>query len=401
LGYKIRALDFSELKDAANAFKKIGATSAGARIMAPKAMPVALKIKDLSPVAVNILKQEALARGGEVAASRDSLIRKEGTLDAILMGTKPVLKSLIGKIRMQPFGLKKLADELSRYIGVLGSKHRILTLGGRQYDVYKGFLVMGILNVTPDSFYDGGRYFRHQAAKERIDAMIEEGADIIDVGGMSTRPGSSPVSLEEEIKRAVPIIEHIKKSYDVLVSIDTYRSQVARQALEAGADIVNDISALTFDRSMAEVVAGSGAGVVLMHIKGTPKDMQKNPAYDDVVDEVYDFLYSAAQMAVSSGIEPSSIVIDPGIGFGKTAQHNLQLIKKLKEFTFMGFPLLLGASRKSFIEKTLGLAAQDRLEPSIAVALYGYLKGASILRVHDVGQTKKALDMVRAIQEAD
>ncbi|MGM0365574.1 MAG: dihydropteroate synthase [Actinomycetota bacterium] len=399
--YKIRALDFSELGDADIAFKKIKVTPAGARIMAPKARPLALKIRNLSPVAVNILKQEALARGGDVATSRDSLIQKEGSLDAILVGTRPVIKSLIKKIRMQPFGLRKLAQELSDYIGSLEDRQAFLNLRGKRYDIGSGFWVMGILNVTPDSFYDGGMYFRKEAAEKRVEEMIEQGADIIDVGGMSTRPGSEPVSLEEEIKRTVPVVEHIKKSYGLLVSIDTYRSQVAEMALEAGADMVNDISALTFDRGMAEVVAASGAGVVLMHIKGTPKDMQANPSYGDVVEEVYDFLYSAAGNAVSAGIGASSIVVDPGIGFGKTARHNLKLIRKLKEFSLMGFPLLLGASRKSFIEKTLGLAAGQRLEPSIAVAVYGYLKGANMLRVHDVGQTKKALDMVKAIQDVE
>ena len=400
MGYTIRKLDFSESGYANEAFKKIGVTCAGAKIMSFKAEPLALKIKGLSPIAINILKQEALARGGEVATSRDSLIQREGSMDAVLMGTGPVIKSLIRKIRTQPFGLKKLADELDNYVGSLQRK-KILTLKGKHYDIGKNYWIMGILNLTPDSFYDGGKYLENKAAMERAEEMIRQGADIIDVGGMSTRPGSEPVNPEEEIARAIPVIEHIKSSYDVLVSIDTYRSQVASRALQAGADIVNDISALTLDKEMAQVVAGSGAAAVLMHMRGTPRDMQKNPTYADVVEDVYDFLYLSAENAVSSGIEPSSIIIDPGIGFGKTAGHNLKLIKKMKEFSFMGFPLLLGASRKSFIEKTLGLAAAQRLEPSIAVAVFGYIEGVSIFRVHDVQQTKKALDMVKAIKDVE
>ncbi len=401
MGYKIRALDLSGFNDACQAFKQIGVTAAGSKIMSPKTKPLALKIKDMSPVAVNILKQEALARGAEVATSRNALIQKEGTIDAILLATEPVLKSLVSKIKMQPFGLKKLSAQLSDFIKNLESDKKILQARDARIDLGGRFLIMGILNVTPDSFFDGGKHFSREAAQRRAEEMIAQGADMIDVGGMSTRPGSDPVSLQEEISRTVPVIENIKRCCDVLVSVDTYRTQVASLALEAGADIINDISALTFDRQMAELVAQSGAGVVLMHIKGTPKDMQKNPVYGNVVEEAYDWLYAAVENAVNSGIHPSSVVIDPGIGFGKTVQHNLQLIKKLREFSTMGHPLLLGASRKSFIEKTLGLAAQERLEPSIAAALYGYLKGADIFRVHDVGPTRKALDMVKAIEEAD
>jgi len=397
LSYKVRALDLNDSGDSKEAFKKTGVTPEGLRIMSPKTELFSFKIRQLSPVAVNILKQEALARGAEVAASRESLIKKEGTVEAILFGSKPAIASIIKKIRIQPFGLKKLADELSQYIKTL-ERRKVLSIKGVEYEM-GGFWIMGILNATPDSFYDGGRYFGLDAALARSEEMIAQGADIIDVGGMSTRPGSKPPRTSEEIKRAVPVIEHIKNNHDVLVSIDTYRSEVAGRALEAGADIVNDISGLAFDAKMPSVVAESGAAAVIMHIKGTPEDMQKNPTYEDVVEEVYDRLYLSTERAVGCGIDPLSIIIDPGIGFGKTAGHNLKLIRKLKELSFMGFPLLLGASRKSFIEKTLGFG--DRIEASLAAAVYGYLNGADILRVHDVIETKKALGMVKAIREND
>ncbi|MDZ7837769.1 MAG: dihydropteroate synthase [Actinomycetota bacterium] len=214
---------------------------------------------------------------------------------------------------------------------------------------------MGILNVTPDSFYDGGYYYHPEDAEKRVNQMIDEGADIIDIGGMSTRPGSDPVRIDQEIERTVPLIKNIRAASDILISIDTYRKEVAERAAAVGADIINDISALSFDRQMAGFLADSGLSVVLMHMKGTPKDMQENPVYEDVVSEVYAYLDAAAGRAVAAGIERDKIVVDPGIGFGKTAGHNLVILKKLAEFRYLGYPVLLGASRKSFMGKTLEL----------------------------------------------
>jgi dihydropteroate synthase len=256
--------------------------------------------------------------------------------------------------------------------------------------------LMGILNVTPDSFSDGGEFFAPEKAVTRAMEMVEEGADIIDIGGQSTRPGSEPVALEEEIRRTAPVIEAIAGKIDVPVSIDTYQSAVAKSAIGAGASIVNDISGLRFDPRMAEVCSKAKVPVVLMHIKGTPVNMQKNPTYDALVPEVMDYLRQSIKIARDAGIE--HIAIDPGLGFGKTFDHNLEIIAAIDEFVRMGYPVCIGPSRKAFIGAILGGAQEkDRLEGTAAVVAASVLKGANILRVHDVKQMKRVVTVAEAI----
>jgi len=258
---------------------------------------------------------------------------------------------------------------------------------------------MGILNVTPDSFSDGGRYFDKASAIRRAYEMVEEGADIIDVGGESTRPGSEPVPLQEEIDRTIPVIEEISKKIKVPVSIDTYKAEVARRALDAGASIVNDISGLRFDPEMPKVVSQYKVPVVIMHIKGTPRDMQANPIYEALIPEITDYFRESIRLAVESGITEDKIIIDPGIGFGKTFDHNLEIIKNLREFTLLEKPLLVGVSRKAFIGKILGDApVSERLEGSEAAAAISILNGANIIRVHDVKEMKKVALVADAIK---
>jgi len=258
---------------------------------------------------------------------------------------------------------------------------------------------MGILNVTPDSFSDGGRYFDKASAIRRAYEMVEEGADIIDVGGESTRPGSEPVPLQEEIDRTIPVIEEISKKIKVPVSIDTYKAEVARRALDAGASIVNDISGLRFDPEMPKVVSQYKVPVVIMHIKGTPNDMQANPIYEALIPEIMDYFRESIRLAVESGITEDKIIIDPGIGFGKTFDHNLEIIKNLREFTLLEKPLLVGVSRKAFIGKILGDApVSERLEGSEAAAAISILNGANIIRVHDVKEMKKVALVADAIK---
>lgn len=259
--------------------------------------------------------------------------------------------------------------------------------------------------MTPDSFSDGGKYLDPNAAVQRALAMIDEGADIIDVGGESTRPrsvaygeGAEPVSVEEELRRVIPVIERLVQRTDIPLSIDTYKAEVARQALRAGAVIVNDISGLHFDPRMAEVVAEAHASVVIMHIKGTPKTMQENPTYEDIYGEITMSLSEGIALAQSAGIE--QIIIDPGIGFGKTTEHNLQIIAGLECFCALGYPLCVGASRKSFIGVVLNLPVTDRLEGSLAAGVAAVLHGAHILRVHDVRATKRAVMIADAIKRS-
>ncbi|MBF0338301.1 MAG: dihydropteroate synthase [Nitrospirae bacterium] len=259
--------------------------------------------------------------------------------------------------------------------------------------------VMGILNVTPDSFSDGGKFLDKTRAVQRAVDMVAEGADIIDVGGISTRPGSEAVDVEEELRRVLPVVEALSGKIDVPVSVDTYRAVVAEAALSAGAGIINDISAMQFDPEMAAVVAKSGAGIVLMHIKGTPKDMQLNPVYGDVVEEVYAYLRQRSDAAQQAGIAASRIIIDPGLGFGKTLEHNLSLINNLGRFKDLGHPILIGPSRKAFVGHITNVATPgDRLMGSAAAVAISVYNGASIVRVHDVREMVQVVRAVEAIK---
>ncbi len=274
---------------------------------------------------------------------------------------------------------------------------RINVVPPLRLDIGRRTLIMGVLNVTPDSFSDGGLFIGTEAAAERAERMAAEGADIIDVGGESSRPGADSVSAEVEMDRVLPVIEKLAKTIETPISIDTYKSSVARYALEMGACIVNDISALRSDPDMAQVVAQAGVSVVLMHMKGAPKDMQIDPHYDSVIDEIISFLRARIQTAVDAGISPSQIIIDPGIGFGKTAAHNLEIIRRLQEFKSLEKPILIGTSRKSFIGKVLDLPADDRLEGTAATITTAINNGVDIIRVHDVKEMARVARMTDAI----
>lgn len=258
---------------------------------------------------------------------------------------------------------------------------------------------MGIVNVTPDSFHDGGRTVEVQAAVARGLQLAREGADWLDVGGESTRPGAAPVPADEEARRVVPVIRGLRGHLPGLpISVDTQKAVVARQALEAGASAVNDVSALA-DPDMAAVVAAAGCDVVLMHMRGTPADMQVDPRYDDVVEDVCAWLLARVAVARGAGIAPERIHLDPGIGFGKTVEHNLALIRHLPRLVATGYPVVVGASRKSFIGRVLDLpSTEDRLEGSLAVAALAAWSGAAAIRVHDVRETRRVVDLVAAVR---
>ncbi|MEO0254047.1 MAG: dihydropteroate synthase [candidate division WOR-3 bacterium] len=258
--------------------------------------------------------------------------------------------------------------------------------------------IMGILNVTPDSFYDGGKYFDLDKALERGKEIFEQGADIIDIGGESSRPFSEPVPLEEELKRVIPVIERLRKKIDIPISIDTRKSKVAEEALKRGANIVNDISGLRDDPEMIKIVKKFDAGIIIMHIRGTPKNMQENPFYEDTIKEIKEELKEKVDFALKNGIKKEKIVIDPGIGFGKRVIDNLLILKNIDEFKEFGFPILVGHSRKSFIGKILELEKpEDRLIGTLAVAAYLFLKKVNIIRVHDVLETKQVFRILESI----
>ena len=259
--------------------------------------------------------------------------------------------------------------------------------------------IMGVVNVTPDSFSDGGKFYEQDIAIKHALRLAEEGADIIDVGGESSRPGSSSVPADEEWRRVEPVIKALERETDVPISIDTMKPEVAWKAIEAGAIMVNDVSGLR-NKEMVELVAREHVAVTIMHMLGEPKTMQENPVYRDVVKEVREYLRGQMQVAMDAGIAKDSIVIDPGIGFGKTVEHNLELINHVSDFTELGRPVLIGASRKSFIGAIARADVTDRLEGSLAAAVMAVVRGARILRVHDVKQTLRALKVAEAILKA-
>ena len=261
----------------------------------------------------------------------------------------------------------------------------------------KPYLIMGILNVTPDSFSDGGQFLKVENAFTHSIKMIEEGADIIDIGGESTKPFADPVSTDEELSRVIPVIEKIRSEYDILISIDTTKSKVAEEAITAGANIINDVSAMEIDENMLQVAKNYNSPIIMMHMKGIPKNMQNNPTYDHLITEIKDYLSSRVKCAINAGIDKKNIIIDPGIGFGKSVEHNFEIINNLDSFVDLGFPVLLGASRKSFIGLTLDVEEKDRLEGSIAANVIGLQKGAKIFRVHDVLAAKKSLIIANKI----
>jgi dihydropteroate synthase len=255
----------------------------------------------------------------------------------------------------------------------------------------KQSLIMGILNVTPDSFSDGGKYFEKNTAIEHALKMVENGADIIDIGGESTRPFSDPVSLDDELSRVIPVIEGIRKKSDVCISIDTTKSVVASKALDVGASIINDVSAMEADPLMVDIAIQFNCPLIIMHMKGTPKNMQDNPKYESLISDIKDYLVDRIDFAISKGVNRKKIIIDPGIGFGKTVENNFEIINNLNHFVELNFPVLLGASRKSFIGISLNLPEKDRLEGSLAANVIGLQQGVKIFRVHDVSETNKAL----------
>lgn len=260
-------------------------------------------------------------------------------------------------------------------------------------------LVMGIVNVTPDSFSDGGKFFSPEVAISHASKLITQGADIIDIGGESTRPGAEQVSESEELKRVIPVIEKIRTDNPtILISIDTTKASVAKHAIEAGADIINDVSGFSFDNNMIGIVESFNIPVVIMHMKGNPQNMQLNPKYKDIVNEILDFFKMKIKIAIQSGINRSMIILDPGIGFGKTVEHNFELLSRLNEFNVLELPIMIGPSRKSFIGITLDLPPEDRVEGTAAAVSAGVMNGASIVRVHDVKSMKRVVRIIEKVK---
>ena len=315
----------------------------------------------------------------------------------VLWGGAKDLPSLLCKAAGNQPALRPVAAALEQARCLQAGGPRALVLGQTTWPLLQRTRVMGILNITPDSFSDGGLYCEPERALARAEAMLAEGADLIDVGGQSSRPGSEPVPAAVEQARVAPVVREIVKRHNALVSVDTYRADVAAAALDAGAVMVNDISALHFDPGMAPLLAQRDAAVVLMHMQGTPRTMQQAPVYHHVIDDIYGFLCERLQDAVQAGITRQRIVLDPGFGFGKTVAHNLDLLRGLDHLGGLGQPLLVGTSRKSFLGHLLQRPVGDRLAGSLAAALWAAQRGAALVRVHDVGATVQALALLEGL----
>jgi dihydropteroate synthase len=395
----IRCLHITNANEAIRQMKKMGVDPTGVKLMEGKTLHFNLKVEGIEPRRANLLKQEMLSLGGDVAVDGRGLDCSAEQTDALLMGTQKHFEKLILKLEQYP-DLQPLSQSIKETLKNLSKTHYAIRCRKRTLVLGKQTLLMGVLNVTPDSFSDGGLFYDKGKAVSHGLKMVEEGADMIDIGGESTRPGSKPLELQEELRRVIPVIESLAKKLDVPISIDTYKSTVAQRAIEAGAQMVNDISGLKFDPNLAQVAAKEDTPLVLMHIRGIPETMQKDVHYDSLFSEILHNLRDSVQRAESAGLDPKQIIIDPGIGFGKSFEDNLLIIKNLFEFRILGKPILLGTSRKSFIGKILNTEVGDRLEGTLSSIAIGVLNGAHIIRSHDVLQAKKAIAVADAIRLA-
>ncbi len=396
---KIELVEIDSIEKAKKEILAVGADRAAVGIMDKKAVSLAFKIYDCKFYHANLLKQEALSAGMETAVEKDTITAKTKVSDCLIFGDIKRFLKLSEKLKKQTFEfLRELGEELDRYINNVIYTKNVFKFGLKSRDLTNDFLIMGILNVTPDSFSDGGQYNDVDSALKRCEEMIEEGADIVDVGGESTRPGSSSVSCDEELRRVVPVIEAIKRRFDTTVSVDTYKSEVAKAVLELGVEIINDISGLNFDKNMIDVLSKSSCGIVAMHIKGKPKDMQKNPHYEHLICEINEYFEDILKKAELNGIEKERIVLDPGIGFGKKFEDNFKIINNLQSFKIFSRPLLVGLSKKSFIGYALNEEdTRKRLFGTIGANVTAFLKGARIFRVHDVRQNLEAIKLAASI----
>jgi dihydropteroate synthase len=375
----------------------IGVDPYGARIMLPKALNYLVKVDGISPIAANILKQEMLSFGGDAAVARDVLTGRAKKTDCLLIGNLAQLNRLKDKLHKQPFGLPALSRELTSVLGNYQKNEFIMKLGKFGLAFRKRCLIMGIVNVTPDSFSGDGLY--KLTVPEIVNYALKlerDGADIIDIGGESSRPGAKPVPVKEEIKRIIPALKEIVKKIKIPVSVDTYKPEVAKQALDNGAAVINDITGLR-DARMTKIISKYKAGAVIMHMKGNPRTMQNNPEYGSVTSEIIDYFKSAISRAEAGGICKDKIIIDPGIGFGKSYGHNLEILNGLAEFKVLGRPILAGTSRKSFLGKILNTGPDERIFGTISSCVLAAGAGANMVRVHDVKQVYEALKVSNAI----
>jgi len=392
-----RVLEAGSLAEIAREIERTGSDPEGVGIMTRKGRIFAVWLNDVPLKASPLLKQEMLSAGGDASHARGVADHSVASSPVLLLASWGQYRRILPKLRRQPFALREVADEVDRalraYVAhgprTVPGAHRPIVVGDRPR-------VMGVVNVTPDSFSDGGRFLDPAAAVAHAHELVDEGADVVDVGGESTRPGAPPVSAEAEWARIAPVLSALHGELEVPISVDTRHPDVARRAVDAGADLVNDVSGLRSEE-MRRVVARSGAAVVVMHMRGEPASMQAHLEYADLRAEVYRALADATNAAIADGVPAERILVDPGLGFGKSAEQSLELLLHAGEFRSLGYPVLIGASRKSFLGWALGGAEPtDRLEAGLASAVLAAERGVALVRTHDVGPTVRALALVAA-----
>ncbi|MCD4818265.1 MAG: dihydropteroate synthase [Candidatus Cloacimonetes bacterium] len=396
-----RILSIKTTKQAKVFLKSINVSSQGVNAMVPKMFQEVILLKNISIGAANILKQEMLIIGADAAMSHGIVEGEISNSDIILIGERSKFKKLKNRLKnYQKFEFPSILKRIIKLVETFQSEYEFeIELSGKKL-ILKPTLLMGILNITPDSFSDGGDFLKVEDAVKQVEKMISEGVDIIDIGGESTRPGAQEIGVEDEIRRIIPVIEAIRKKFQIPISIDTTKAIVAEKAIQIGANIINDISALSFDERMVGVLQkNERIPVILMHMKGTPQSMQKEPFYDDVIQEICDFFDERIKFCIESGIEKERIIIDPGIGFGKRQEDNLKILQRLKEFHSLGVPVLLGASRKSFINKIYESQPFERLSGSLATTALSFENNIQVVRVHDVKPHKQLIKTLKAIKE--
>ncbi len=401
MNHRPRICRIDNPEDAARLMRRAGVSGRGIELMTPKLGFFVLHLRDVPHTAATILKQEALAVGAEAAVNKNLIVRDVDRTDVILAGTRRRLNLLSAKLRGQQFGLTTLAKEIQNTISatedtpVWRVRGREITLGHP--------LVMGVINLTPDSFSGDGIGNDVAGALERGRAMLAAGADILDLGAESSRPGAEPLDLKTEKERLLPVVRALAGETDAIISVDTYKPEVASPALEAGAHIINDISGLrglNGSSGMGRTVALFDAGVIVMHMLGAPRDMQRDPHYDDLGGEIHAFFADRIEAALADGVPRSNIALDPGIGFGKRLEDNLAILNHLEWFLGFGRPLVIGASRKSFIGRLTGAEVTERLPGTIAAHTAAILRGAHVIRVHDVAEARQAAQVAASIRGA-
>lgn len=401
----MRIFPFSSRDEIEKMMLDMGVDPYGIKIMLPKAQTFLIRLNGINNICANIIKQEMLSLGAEAAISRGALSGKTRKTDILMIGSLSQFKLLLKKIKPQPFGLPNLSEELDKNIKNYTKDNFVLSLRNSSLNLSKKTHIMGIINLTPDSFSADGLYGLNSGnyldlALSKAKKMVSDGADIIDLGGQSSRPGAKSVSIKEELNRIKPVVTLLAKKINKPISIDTTKPLVAQTCLDLGAQIINDISGLR-DKRMIKIAAQYKAAVVIMHMRGVPAKMQKAISYHSLIDDIAVYLKNAIDLAQHGGIKPDKIIVDPGIGFGKKPEHNLEIIKKLAEFKTLGKPILIGTSRKSFIGKILGARVEDRLAGTLATCVMAAQNGANIVRVHDVKETSQSLKMTDAVKNAN